>query len=844
MSEEDSLDVTPSPAVLVTLTYNQLTWGDALCELVDNSIDSFSRARLQGVVIENPRVELFIPSRADVRDGRGYFMIRDNGPGLDQDGLRNALKAGYSANKRFGNLGLFGVGFNIATGKLGRKTTVTTFRESDEYAIEAVLDLQEMAENDEFKAPLRRVPKPNGFAHGTFIRVEGWWPSGNPNSDFALKVASQSQQSVLDLLGRRYATILDAQQSEKTVELLLYPDPDGRPDIVAPFVHCVWAPHREVQSTRGAIPAQIDIDEVLGNSRRCKHDGVLVPERNTRCPMCNRSEIITIEHRVRGWVGIQRYDSIDDYGIDLIRNGRTIRTQEKEAFFYWTEEDGRLKKEYPVDDQTGRIVGQIHLDHVPVDFMKQDFERASQEWVAAIRCIRGEQLLPGSWPEGYTNESPISRLQSGYKRIRDFGRKSMYMGRWDTSRGKAVRISREIEQEYLEKFRKRIPGYFDDAEWWKLVESADQPPPPPSEECPNCHFRHLPDAEVCEGCGDVLRGKYCIHCNKLIPLSAITCPDCGETQVAAPNSPWNCNYCGSNNSSEVLECSTCALPIGSPSPVATEVLERESSLIEDYSRSDLVIELPDGRQSEPLEITTRQVSRELRPRFGYESVPVITDKTTPNKVSLYVDLNHRLFKDLGVRVVDVVAGESAQYLYTKHTLAGQKSHSLSALTALILASGWGRELSQDSVDVVQRLQQFTYEIASRFADSDSAVEFYRDLPNESQQLIVRAIFDANEGRNQTQFTDTGRYLTLAPRRFLADFFVSAPGVWFETVWNVDLPTESQVGRDAALEVRERQIGSIERCLRDIADVLDARDPESVIGPRSESAVVLLESLLR
>jgi len=50
-------------------------------------------------------------------------------------------------------------------------------------------------------------------------------------------------------------------------------------------------------------------------------------------------------------------------------------------------------REYPTDQQTGRIVGEVHLDHVPVDFQKQDFQRSSEEWQRAMDFLRGGSLL-------------------------------------------------------------------------------------------------------------------------------------------------------------------------------------------------------------------------------------------------------------------------------------------------------------------------------------------------------------------------------------------------------------------------------------------------------------------
>ena len=42
-------DLTPDPKVLIALTHTPLQPLDALCELIDNAIDSFNAAKLQGL---------------------------------------------------------------------------------------------------------------------------------------------------------------------------------------------------------------------------------------------------------------------------------------------------------------------------------------------------------------------------------------------------------------------------------------------------------------------------------------------------------------------------------------------------------------------------------------------------------------------------------------------------------------------------------------------------------------------------------------------------------------------------------------------------------------------------
>lgn len=56
------------------------------------------------------------------------------------------------------------------------------------------------------------------------------------------------------------------------------------------------------------------------------------------------------------------------------------------------------------------------------------------------------------------------------------------------------------------KFSEKLPGNYDNAEWWKLVETADQPPVGTLPECPECGAQNLKEVELCAVCGAILKG--------------------------------------------------------------------------------------------------------------------------------------------------------------------------------------------------------------------------------------------------------------------------------------------------------------------------------------------------
>src|SRR5207244_247326 len=86
-----------------------------LAELIDNSVDSFLEAERDGAPIMNPQITITTPMTAVPNP---KILVRDNGPGMDAGTLERAARAGWTSHDPITNLGLFGMGFNIATARL------------------------------------------------------------------------------------------------------------------------------------------------------------------------------------------------------------------------------------------------------------------------------------------------------------------------------------------------------------------------------------------------------------------------------------------------------------------------------------------------------------------------------------------------------------------------------------------------------------------------------------------------------------------------------------------------------------------------------------------------------
>ena len=261
-------DFTPDPKVLIALSHTSMLPLDALCELIDNAIDSFALAKLQGVEVTSPTIWVDLPKKNDIERGIGILRIRDNGPGMTAEQAEKAIKAGYSGNNSYDSLGLFGMGFNISTSKLGCVTTFLTARPGDEFFTQTVINLEQINLTKSYTLEAEQVEKSPNFTQGTIIEISKWWPEGNPNNGFVKKLVAYGSNKIRQELGRRYATIL----RDKKVRILVDRTPCDA------FEHCVWSSQRFVERGGRQIPARFDIDHVVGTQRHCGSCRTIIPD--------------------------------------------------------------------------------------------------------------------------------------------------------------------------------------------------------------------------------------------------------------------------------------------------------------------------------------------------------------------------------------------------------------------------------------------------------------------------------------------------------------------------------------------------------------------------------------
>lgn len=454
---QNKVDIMPNPRILRTLGEIPFEPWQCFAELIDNSLDAFSYASSSAVPLIKKQIVITWSNEHTVVSER-KIEIRDTGPGMTIDSIRNAASAGYSSKSPLNNLGLFGMGFNISTARLGEETLFLSTRSGDSEWVGIRIDFESMIKNEHYVVPVERIRKANVGEQGTRIIIQKLKPG---IYDRLRRTSQQIRQTLEDV----YSPILT---THNDIEIII------QGNKCKPKPYCVWEPSRYVTRGGEVIYARIDINETVGTAlfdiQKNRYLSYEEEEEEKEYYQNNgvyHDGIVEREKRIRGWIGVQRFGDTSLYGIDLVRNGRKILRKDKSFFSYYIDLTGTNKLEYPLElgtSQGGRIVGEIHVDHLVPTYQKNEFDRNDWAWHELVNVLRGSGPISQSTRkelnfEG-TNNSPIGKLIKGYNRM-DAGTK------W-------LSINNTLAKEWSKKFYSGDPEYQTDHKWFEAAQQADQ----------------------------------------------------------------------------------------------------------------------------------------------------------------------------------------------------------------------------------------------------------------------------------------------------------------------------------------------------------------------------------
>lgn len=441
----EPLVLVPSPALLSVLGDLPMSDWAAVAELVD----VVRKGGEQGV----PASVTVGFQHGETTAERDTITVSCPGASIGRETLRQLLRISWAGRPQ--EQSGFGPSFLVASLRLGSRITLRTAHRHEPAWTVFHLDLASLTSGTSWQIPVGTEPKTEPGQHGTRITIEALrsvWSDG-------------MQHRLRRHLGDVYSYMLREQQMQLTVS----------GSAVAPRKPCIWGENRFVQRRGEDISAVQKLDVVLATQYQCRDCRRTSPLGSSFCPHCQGTRLAWREHRVWGWLGVQRYLHQNDYGIDFYRNGRKILIRDKRLFSFG-EDTGHVVVEYPVDSPAkGRLVGEIHCDHVPVNFTNTAFDYDSPEWRGVVHAIRGPGPLTGQRAAklGFApNTSPLGTLFGAFRRNAP--------GLRYLIPGDGVRALHETAADWAQRFHQGDPAYQSDQVWYEAALSHDTPTPAPA----------------------------------------------------------------------------------------------------------------------------------------------------------------------------------------------------------------------------------------------------------------------------------------------------------------------------------------------------------------------------
>jgi len=776
------MDITPSPRILRMLGEIEFDEWQCVAELVDNAFDDFTEITRDGQSWPGGfKVSVTLPGLAANLAG-SEVVVRDSGRGMARETLEQAVRAGWSSNDRFDKLGLFGMGFNVSTARLGRRTRVLTTRAGDPQWIGVEIDLETLGAD--FEALDITEPKDDPSEHGTRVEISHLI---HDHADWLRRNA----EGLRTRLGRVYGWLLDNRPFELWVQGVK----------VTPRRACRWGDDRFITYGGGAnaerIPAYIEIDQKFEPADACEICGNWQNAGKDACDQCGSQQLRQRERRLHGWLGVQRHLDKRDFGIDFLRNGRKIMQYDKRLFSWTNPNDpsAGVDVEYPVElaNQGGRLIGEIHLDYVPVHYDKTAFEYSDRGWKAAVDYLRGEAPLQPEKAKaaGYAeNATPLARLFKGYRR-NAAGIRCLIPG--DGSGP-----LHEETRQWARKFWAGDPDYKSDQKWWDQVVA---------------HEARLKQAKL-----DTATGDSPSDADEAAVLTALG----GDTAGSSSRQVFHATPVGSDGAS-------------GQSSVEQTVQERlaryihEGSVLPELTRD---FGLPDLGS---IEVETRAQTGLVQDADG-RATPIWLAQGAGGTATALVDLSHNAFTKLGFEPAELLLIELSAALKVKADSPFTHSQIAARLRATCLPDT-AIDLGVIRTQAGELLADIRQRLADNVTDDPQRALSYLD-PDEQTFTENALIADGGDTMAAT-LAGSGRFLLHVPPLYLVKLLENWPEAFMEG--RVFTGPYSSLGSQSS---KRLSLARVVGYLNDIATLLTFQSSPSVAQlRRTRLSVELLQQEL-
>jgi hypothetical protein len=282
-------------------------------------------------------------------------------------------------------------------------------------------------------------------------------------------------------------------------------------------------------------------------------------------------------------------------------------------------------------------------------------------------------------------------------------------------------------------------------------------------------------------------------------------------------------------------------------PLSEGELLKVSDKMDGLSNDDLVIRLANGEKTKPLHVDVYATKGNMVTPVEKRSVPLQIFKVV-GRLSIFIDLSHPFFTEMGVSPEQVVASETAMYLYDEwRSLAGNPEHNLSVLTWEILRTNWKDELGLTPDNVLKESQALLDGVLVRLKENvavkDSSYYFDELTDTEKKALTNNLINNGVELTEIVTLKDNGGYLLYVPYTFIMTMFNQNPDDFFGgKVWKTSLVSggEEFLGKDNIEEFRNKLIGQYKNYLQDLVSYTQNKYTDTITMKRVKLSVEFLQ----
>jgi hypothetical protein len=471
--------------------------------------------------------------------------------------------------------------------------------------------------------------------------------------------------------------------------------------------------------------------------------------------------------------------SSNDYGIDFIRNGRKIEIGNRDLFFWRDPNSATVELEYPIDDprQRGRFVGEIHLDHSRVTYMKDRFDRTDPAWDEMVGIVRGEGPLQPQKAAGLgysANESPLFKLFQAFRRSSP--PKARVAGGWANV---LVVKDNDRAEEMAKKFNEGVAEYQPDMKWWELVEEED---------------------------------------NRLLTPS-------GTTGGAAPGSSGGSSLPGFGTGTDGTTPTAGAPTGGAPTPGPAPTPPKRTPI------PSLTREYKHDATSLRWDVKAFEVEPS-DPSLGGTDRPWLLRKLPDGTAEFFINPGHSIFRSATMTELDGLLCELAYK--AADFIRSQRDAPTFAEILADLRDQYGAALKLDPMALLNSTEILFRGIARAWPtgiDATDANKLFTDLPSTDREAIQHRMATRSVANPQQAISD-GRFLEFAPPRVLVNFIVAHPDLFFDArCWEDPYADLDYLHPAATEEARKRVVQHYEALLADAVWLSEQDAADIEVAPR-------------